>query len=356
IFLGTTIEILRLAHIPTPLQRLDRLSELWGGEIWIKRDDLTGSGLSGNKVRKLEYLLTDAAANGADTLITCGGIQSNHCRATALTAARMRLKCRLLLRGIPPRELDGNLLLDRLAGAEIQFIDEDRYQNDLSSELRRIAEDVKSRGGNPYIIPEGGSNHIGARGYVQAAAELHRQCDEIGLQPKRIVCATGSGGTHAGLWFGVKSQNWAVEIWSASVCYDRAEIAQRIHRIILDMISSEQTSLTCGLDDILVLDGYRGLGYAKADKSEFDVIIETAREEGIIVDPVYTGKAARAIKAETQAGRMPGATIFWHTGGVFGLFPFRRGLEKALKTARADTKLHLKGYVCGCQKSRLTTL
>jgi len=315
------------------LHRLDRLSELWGGEIWIKRDDLTGSGLSGNKVRKLEYLLADALTRGADTVITCGGVQSNHCRATALAAVQSRLKCSLLLRGTPPPELEGNLFLDRLAGAEIRFLSEDRYYNHLDEELQQTIEAIKSRGGIPYIIPEGGSNHIGAQGYVQAAAELRGQCDQLGLQPKRIICATGSGGTHAGLWFGVKSLNWDVEVWSVSVSYKREETASLIRNIILNMITNAKVPLTCSLEDIIVLDGYRGLGYAKADEREFKVIIEMARKEGIILDPVYTGKAARAIKEETQAGRMPGTTIFCHTGGVFGLFPFRRGLEAELKKA-----------------------
>lgn len=317
------ISPLKLANTPTPLYRLNRISELWGGDIWIKRDDLSGTGLSGNKVRKLEYLLADAIDKKADTIITCGGIQSNHCRATALAAVRNGFKCKLLLRGEKPDEIDGNLLLDILSGAEIYFISEDRYCSSLDSELNNLASEVNSSGGKAYIIPEGGSNPIGAWGYVQALSELRQQCYDSKVKPKRIICATGSGGTHAGLLVGTMIEKWDVEIVSVTVGYDKEETVIRILEIVNGMIDIYKLNIIISRSNIKVIDEYLGEGYAKAGNEVIEVISEMARNEGIIVDPVYTGKAATAVKCETAKSMMEGTTIFWHTGGIFGLFPFK---------------------------------
>jgi len=314
---------LKLANIPTPIYQLEKLSGLWGGDIWIKRDDLSGSGLSGNKVRKLEYLLADAAEKEADTIITCGGVQSNHCRATALSAAKTGFKCKLLLRGEQPDQVDGNLLLDSLSGADIRFISEERYSSNLVYELNKLASEVKSTGGKAYIIPEGGSNPIGAWGYVQALQEVRKQCFEQKIKPRRIICATGSGGTHAGLLTGTLLEDWDVEIISVTVGYDLEETTSRVLEIVNSMIDVYKLNIRISRSDIKVLDEYLGEGYAKAGPEVFSVIAEMARNEGIIIDPVYTGKAAMAIKHETAKGMMDGSTIFWHTGGIFGLFPFK---------------------------------
>lgn len=284
-------------------------------------------------MRKLEYLLADAARQRADTLITCGGVQSNHCRATALAAAQFGLNCHLVLRGDHPDGLDGNLLLDALSGAELSFVTEQDYYSGLDEILAERSSIIRRRGGTPYIIPEGGSNAVGALGYISALSELIEQSASIGLHIDRIVCAAGSGGTHAGLLAGTALTGWDVEVVSASVCYDARETAQRIMRIIDDIQEQENSKLPISLDDVNVLDGYRGPGYARAGGEEYEVIIEAARAEGMIVDPVYTSKALRAVKMETLAGRMKGTTVFWHTGGVFGLFPFRGGLAEALRIA-----------------------
>ncbi len=291
---------------------------------------MTGSGLSGNKIRKLEHLIADAKRVGADTLITCGGVQSNHCRATSIAAARVGMECRLLLRGDEPPELDGNLLLDRLSGAIPEFVSEDRYHAGLESELNRIADDVKSKAGSPYIIPEGGSNHIGAWGYVEAAKEAFRQCEKLGFEPDRVVCATGSGGTHAGLLVGARLLDWQTEITSIAVCYDKDETINRISSIVNDTIDKRGLDFSIEPEDVKVIQGYIGPGYAQANPEIYKTIVEVARKEGVLIDPVYTGKAVWAIKEETLAGRMTGKTLFWHTGGMFGIFPFRDGLENLL--------------------------
>ena len=320
------IKPLRLAHLPTPLQKLEKISGLWGGDVWIKRDDLTGSGLSGNKVRKLECLLSEVLSEGSDTVISCGGLQSNHCRATALASTRMGLKCRLVLRGEQPDEIDGNLLLDRLAGAEVLFVSNEEYYSNLDGICNRMVTEIKKAGGKAYIVPEGGSNAVGAWGYVEALRELRKQCFDIRLKPDRIVCATGSGGTHAGLLAGTLIEGWDVDIVSISVCYDREETVSRILEIVNSMIDRFALDVRVHRGAVQVLDGYIGAGYAKADASVFQTISEMARTEGILVDPVYTGKAALAIKNELAKGNMQGTTIFCHTGGMFGLFPFRKSL------------------------------
>lgn len=310
------------------MEHLERLSEKWGGDLWLKRDDLTGIELSGNKVRKLEYLISDADRLRADTLITCGGIQSNHCRATAFASVKTGKHCHLLLRGVTPSGYDGNLLLDNISGAHLHFITPDLYYADLPGELNRIADKVIHNGGVPYIIPEGGSNPIGAWGYVEAIRELKAQCDELGITPQRMVCATGSGGTHAGLLAGVKLINWDIEVWSVAVCYNRADTVRRIHDILANMTQDFHLPFTCSPSEILVWDNYIGEGYALPDRDTIAVITEAARLQGLLFDPVYTGKSLRGVRNEIKSHRAPGTTILWHTGGVFGLFPFRHNLTE----------------------------
>lgn len=282
--------------------------------------------MTGNKVRKLEYLIADAERKGADTLITCGGVQSNHCRATALAAARFGYKCVLILRGDRPRELDGNLLLDRLAGAEVRFVSEAEYMARIRDILNEVAGEIRSSGAKPYIIPEGGSDPVGALGYVDAFREFAVQCGELGIAPSRIVHATGSGGTHAGLYAGTQLDGSRVEVISTAICYDSAETCRRVSVILDGMNRVHNFTLPSDPRQLSALDQYIGPGYAKAGPEVFEIIAEVASSEGVICDPVYTGKAALAIREEVKSGRFPGITVFWHTGGVFGLFPFRQGL------------------------------
>ena len=304
------MERVELALLPTPVQLLPRLSEELGVEVHAKRDDLTGFGLSGNKVRKLEYLLADALEQGADTVITCGGLQSNHCRATAVAARRLGLQPVLLLRGTRPATPDGNLLIDQLLGARVHLCSADDYRRRRGELMEAIAARVRGDGGTPYVIPEGGSNALGSRGFVRAAAELRSAWDTI-------VVPVGSGGTLAGLVLGRPS----AEIVGVAVCDDAATF-----RDIVLGIADEASILPPSYGDgWRVTDSYRGPGYGVAPAEVWKTIGWVAQLEGLILDPTYTGKAMHGLRGEARAGRLGERVLFWHTGGAFGLFG--RGAE-----------------------------
>ena len=294
------------------MERLDRLSAWLGAEVWVKRDDLTGLALSGNKVRKLEYHLAEALAAGCDTVITCGGLQSNHCRATAFAARRLGLEPILLLRGTLPEVPDGNLLLDHLAGARIVTCSPETYRRDRDVRLAALAEEQRAAGRRPWVIPEGGSDALGARGFVAAARELR---DQATAPFDAVVCALGSGGTLAGLAAGVDLG----PLVGVAVCDDAAWFTPIVSRI----------AETLGADPARwqILEGYQGPGYAVAEPVVWDLIARLARTEGLLLDPVYTGKAMHGLVGEVRAGRLGGRLLFWHTGGAFGLFG--RGREVA---------------------------
>ena len=328
-----------LARLPTPVQPLRRLGQELGVELYVKRDDLTGAALSGNKIRKLEFVMADALSLNADTVITCGGAQSNHCRATALAAATLGLGCRLLLRtpepaSPPPPE--GNVLLDCLAGAAIVWITPAEYK-DRDALMRREAERLSEAGRRPYIIPEGASNPLGAWGYIRAAEEL--VADIAGLpgdsrRPVTILHATGSGGTAAGLILGAKLHGLKARVASINVCDDRNTFLSVIGDICEKAIADYKLNLEFDREnDIDILDGYVGLGYALSKPEELALIGAVARTEGIILDPVYTGKAFYGMVAELK--RQPGCfgerILFIHTGGIFGLFPKAREIAPLLQ-------------------------
>ena len=312
---------LSLARTPTPIKPLPRLSDRLGVELRVKRDDLTGVGVSGNKVRKLEYLVADALERGADTLVTCGGAGSNHCRATAVVAARLGLRCTLLLRtpnGRPPAEpWTGNLLLDRLCGAEVRFVTPERYREAEAMFGEAVAH-LEARGRCPYVVPEGGSNAVGARGYADAYAELLAQWPEADV----VVSAMGSGGTAAGLVLGRRAAGGAGPLPVAvNVCDDEAAFRRRVAAIVGDPAEA----------DLRILDGYVGRGYALSTPEELAGIADVARTEGLLLDPVYTGKAfgALADTLRTCPGSLGRRVLFLHTGGVFGLFAEAAGLAGA---------------------------
>ena len=320
---------INLARLPTPIHPLPRLSAKLGIELFVKRDDLTGIALSGNKIRKLEFVLADAVAKKADTVLTCGGAQSNHCRATAIAAAMLGLNCRLLLRTSDPSNPpapEGNILLDQMAGAEIVWITPEEYK--IRDELfERETTSLKKGGRKPYPIPEGASNALGAWGYIRCLKELTNDIANLpgGLRKDyTIINATGSGGTTAGLILGAKIFDLNARVVSVNVCDDHEYFVRVIGKICESVISDYHLEVDFSRDsDINIIDGYVGRGYALSRPEELHVICDLARTEGIFLDPVYTGKAFFAMLQELK--RDPKCfgerIIFIHTGGIFGLFP-----------------------------------
>jgi D-cysteine desulfhydrase len=316
---------LALAHLPTPLQRPERLARALGLDLWIKRDDMTGGPEAGNKIRKLEYLLAAAVAEGADTLITCGGLQSNHARATALLAASLGLGAVLFLRTSDPdldpqkAPLEGNVLLDKLVGAEIRLITPATYR-DRNAVMASAAAELRAAGKRPYVIPEGGSSGLGSLGYVEAMSEIRRQLDQglAGGKPfDVIVHACGSGGTAAGVALGAAAHGVATEVRAMAVCDDAATFEQIIARIIGEARALDP-SLT-GLSRLIVDDRAKGPAYAVSTPEQRREIVDVARLSGLILDPVYTGKAFAGL-AELARGELAGARVlFLHTGGLPGL-------------------------------------
>ena len=315
-----------LARLPTPLVKLDKTSAYLGVEFYIKRDDLTGVALTGNKVRKLEFLLAEAKQQHADTVITCGGEQSNHCRATALAAIQVGMKSVLLLRTDdpthPPKET-GNILLNKLAGAEIVWITPTQYQGRDQIFAREQAR-LEQHGCRPYIIPEGGSNVLGAWGYVVAAHELAKDLAELPCKRTTVIHACGSGGTAAGLLIGAKNFDFSscdTRIVSVNVCDNRSYFVKVIGDMCAAFASKYPTMKKVVPDDIHIVDGYVGRGYALSTESERAELQSMIRRDGIVLDPVYTGKAFYAVVQELKKNpRCFGERIvFVHTGGIFGL-------------------------------------
>lgn len=312
---------LDLARTPTPLERLDRWSARLGHEIWVKRDDLTGVAISGNKIRKLEFLLADAVEQGADTVITCGGVNSNHARATAVACARLGLRAHLVLRGEDRRPAVGNLLLDRWVGAHIDFISADAWPR-VNAIMGDVADRYRADGRRPYVVPEGGSNGLGAMGYVRAAVELLEDAAAAGVKVGRVVHALGSGGTTAGLALGLTAADASgVDCVGVCVTRDAAAFEPDIRHIVEDAVQRSFFTWTAAHGARWrALDGYVGSGYAQASEALLRACRELARVEGLVVDPVYTGKAFSALADLPPPA--DGVTVFLHTGGIFELFAY----------------------------------
>ncbi len=327
-----------LAWTPTPLQKMERLGEKLGVEIYFKRDDLTGCELSGNKIRKLEFLLAEARALGADAILTCGGAQSNHCRAAALAATRVGMGSLLLLRAPDPNNpppTEGNILLDRMAGSEIVWITPDEYKR-RDEFFQREAERLRALGRKPYIIPEGGSTALGSWGYIRAMDELASDLEALedgGADPTTVVSATGSGGTTAGLLMGADLVDRNVRVVGVNVCDDRDYFLDVIGSIRSEFLNTFAKGASIDLDsEIEIVDGYVGRGYALSRPEELRAIRDLARLEGVILDPVYTGKAWFGMISELA--KNPEAfgprIVFIHTGGLFGLFPIAGQMAEVL--------------------------
>jgi D-cysteine desulfhydrase len=324
---------LSLARLPTPLQPLERLSrELGGPRLWVKRDDLSDCAASGNKIRKLEFTLARALAEGCDTLITCGGLQSNHCRATAQLGARLGLAVELVLRGEPAGLPDGNLFLDTLFGATVHAYPPRRYQSGLPALLAGHAERLRAAGRRPFVIPTGASDATGVWGYVSAAGELAADFRTAGIAPRHVVLATGSGGTQAGLTAGLHLQRLDCRVTGIAVCDDAAWFEAKVRQDLAEWRDRYAVEIDTGALAVRTLDAYVGPGYGVATPEVLETIRQVARCEGIVLDPVYTGKAFHGMLQELRAGRMREAAdiVFLHTGGIFGLFAQREQLARAV--------------------------
>ena len=322
-----------LAQTPTPLQYLERASQRWGNghRLWVKRDDLTGCTLSGNKVRKLEFIAAHAIDNGYDTLITCGGLQSNHCRATAFAGAQLGLSVHLLLRGEEPPDAEGNLLLDQLAGATIDCYPARQYVAEIDDLFKYWQAHYAGQGRRALAIPTGGSDGVGVWGYIAACEELAADFSAAGIEQAHIVTASGSGGTQAGVSLGVALHQLPATVWGVNVCDDEQYFMDKVAADAADW-RSRYPDVPAVAVDPRVLDGYVGDGYGIASKDVFALIAELSGLEGLLLDPVYTGKAFAGMLAEIAGGRFEGCRdiVFMHTGGVFGVFPQRTGFKKAV--------------------------
>src|SRR5688572_20067733 len=286
---------LSLAHLPTPLFRCDALDALVGTRVWVKRDDMTGGAESGNKIRKLEYLLAAALEQGADTVITCGGFQSNHARATALLARRLGLRPVLLLRTLaspPPPASTGNALIDALAGAELRAISPEQYRK-RDALMAEVARELAAQGARPYVIPEGGSSGLGSLGYVDAMRELSEQLTRgeqaAPTQVDAVVHACGSGGTAAGVALGAALYGVAPSVLAMAVCDDVAYFEQVTARLIAEARSLLSTAPA--EHGLRIIDAYKGPAYGVSTPEQLRFIGEVARASGLVLDPVYTGKA-----------------------------------------------------------------
>ncbi len=315
---------IRLANLPTPLVRLERLgSELGGAQLWTKRDDLTGLELSGNKVRKLEYLLADAVASNCDTIVTVGSVQSNHCRATAAACARLGLRAHLVLWGDAPPRPAGNLLLDRLFGAELTFVPREAFEADGDAIAEPVVEQLRAAGRQVRFIPAGGSEPLGCWGYIRAAAELAEQLVARGIDACDVVVPVSTGGTYGGLLLGVLLHRLEqLTIHAVPVGDDVATLRARVCRLCHEAVESFDFPIFCDESRLSFIEGYAGPGYGESYPELLETIRLAAREEGLILDPVYSGKAFCAVLDQIRQNNLgrERPVVFIHTGGAFSLF------------------------------------
>lgn len=316
-----------LAHLPTPLEPMDRLSEHLGGpRIWVKRDDCTGLASGGNKARKLEFLMADALAAGADTIITQGATQSNHTRQTAAASAKLGLDCHVLLEDRTGStdghyNYNGNVLLSQLAGAHLA---KRPGGTNMPAEMEKLSEELKAKGCKPYVIPGGGSNQVGALGYVECAREMLAQAAERDLTIDMIVQPTGSAGTHAGLVAGLFAMGSDIDLLGIGTRAPREKQETMVHAL------AEKTLQLLGHDRglpqsrVVANCDYVGAGYGIPTEGMCAAVLMLARLEGLMFDPVYSGKALAGLIALTQQGFFDGKSdiVFLHTGGSAALFGY----------------------------------
>ena len=320
---------------PTPLEPLDNLSrELGGPRIWIKRDDCTVLATGGNKVRKLEFLAGEAKALGCDHLITQGAVQSNHVRQTAAAAARLGMTSSALLEHrIETNDADylgsGNVLLDQMFGGALEYRP---GGTDMNAELEAAAEKLRAAGKKPYVIPGGGSNRVGALGYVGCAQELMQQADEMGLHIDRLVTATGSAGTHAGLVVGMEGMNANVPVLGIGVRAPKDRQETNVHN--LAQATAEYLGMKGGIARAAVVANcdYIGGGYGIPTDAMLEALQMLARLEGILLDPVYSGKAMSGLIDLIRKKQIPATenVVFLHTGGAVGLYGYTPVIKQAM--------------------------
>ena len=320
-----------LAHLPTPLEHLPRLSDHLGGpDIYVKRDDCTGLATGGNKTRKLEFSMGEAVEQGADTIITVGAIQSNHVRQTAAAACKLGMACEVLLehRIEQPSETyttSGNVFLDKIFGANLR---EHPGGTDFDVEMEAVAEEVRAKGGTPYIIPGGASNTVGALGYVGCGIELLEQFSEQGLTIDHLVTATGSAGTHAGLAVGLRGSGSDLPILGIGVNAPQDVQEERVYNLAVDTAELVGVPGCVSREDIIADCNYIGPGYGEPTESMNEAVLMLARFEGLLFDPVYSGKALAGMIDYVREGRFTKGQkiVFLHTGGSAGLFAYADAL------------------------------
>ncbi|HNX73470.1 MAG TPA: D-cysteine desulfhydrase family protein [Spirochaetales bacterium] len=307
---------IHFAHLPTPIEKLVRLSdELEGPQIYVKRDDATGLAFGGNKTRKLEFLVADALEKGAQTLITAGAAQSNHCRQTAAAAAKFGLKCILVLNGAPPDTPSANLLLDKLFGARIMWVADRKDREHVQEEAFKKLE---ADGEKPYFIPYGGSSPVGALGYAFAVQETLRQRERFDW----YVFGTSSGGTHAGLVLGSRVFGFKGKVLGISIDESEAWLKEHVSALASQASGLIGNRIDFAPDDVLANDAYCKPGYGVLTSAEKDAIRLFARTEGLLLDPVYTARAAAGMIDLIRKGffGQNEKVLFWNTGGQPALF------------------------------------
>ncbi len=316
-----------LAHLPTPLEPLDRLSEKLGGpRIWVKRDDTTGLASGGNKTRKLEFLLGQAQQEGADTIISFGAIQSNHARQTAAACAKLGLECHLILgRSVswdnPQYESSGNILLDKILGAKIHYV----QPNDRGNKHASLLGSLKEAGQHVYTVPTGGSNKTGALGYVQCVEELVVQCQFNKIDPEKIFLASASGGTQAGLIAGTVAHGLSWNVTGINVYeVDAIKFNNRIFKLASDTAQGDPLNAEIATEDVTVDHRHLGEGYGIPTPQTIEAIRMVASTEALVLDPVYSGKGMSGLIQQIRAKELTGVkdVIFIHTGGIPSLFVY----------------------------------
>lgn len=307
---------INLANLPTPIQE----AQFNGKKFLIKRDDFTGLELSGNKVRKLEYIFAQAKRERADIIFTCGGDQSNHARATAIAAAKLGIKCRLFLWGTDKNIPDGNLFLDQLTGCEIKFLNKSEYSqvNEIMFEERK---QLLKKGKNAFVLPEGGSTTLGIWGYISFLHELSKQIDLETIDG--ILTAAGSGGTSAGLLLGSSLLNLNLKTYAVNVLYSAEVIKQKILTLAEAGNLDYKLKTKIRKDNLVILDGYSKEGYKNISLAKLKLIKSFFKQTGILQDPAYTGKAFAAYH-DNFLKQKRSKVLFVHTGGLFGVFGQRQ--------------------------------